>query len=77
MTLRITVDLDRCCGSGMCALSAPEIFDQRDTDGRVILHEHFAPPGSEKSVKIASDNCPCEAISVTDVVLGERERRNE
>ncbi|MEU2713942.1 ferredoxin [Streptomyces sp. NPDC007205] len=75
--MRVTVDQERCCGSGMCALSAPEVFDQRDTDGRVILLERFAPPGREHSVKIASDNCPCEAISVTDVVMDGRKEKGE
>ncbi|MFY4720584.1 ferredoxin [Streptomyces sp. LaBMicrA B280] len=72
MTLRVTVDQERCCGSGMCALSAPDIFDQRESDGRVILRGRSVPPGREESVKIASDNCPCEAISVTEVVAGRR-----
>ncbi|MFI5974660.1 ferredoxin [Streptomyces sp. NPDC051452] len=68
MTLRISVDRERCCGAGMCALSAPDVFDQRDTDGRVVLLERFAPRESEKSVRIASENCPCKAISVTSVL---------
>nr|WP_225831515.1 ferredoxin [Streptomyces sp. NK08204] len=72
--MRVTVDHERCCGSGMCALSAPEIFDQRDTDGRVVLLEQLVPPGSNELVRIASDNCPCRAISVTDTAMpGHRE----
>ncbi|MFE7899561.1 ferredoxin [Streptomyces sp. NPDC057424] len=77
MTLRIIVDLDRCCGSGMCALSAPDVFDQRDTDGRVMLIEQFAPPGSELSVRTASENCPCGAISLENSANGEYGGRKE
>jgi ferredoxin len=77
MTLRIIVDLDRCCGSGMCALSAPDVFDQRNTDGRVMLIEQFAPPGGELSVRTASENCPCGAISLEDSAKAEYGGRKE
>ncbi len=68
VSLRITVDTERCCGSGMCALSAPDVFDQRDGDGTVVLMTQFAPPGRELSVRTASENCPCGAISVSGTV---------
>ncbi|MFG2812090.1 ferredoxin [Streptomyces sp. NPDC048410] len=72
VALRIAVDLERCCGSGMCALTAPGVFDQRDSDGRVVLLEQFASKNMEDSVKLASENCPCAAISFGDVVLREQ-----
>ncbi|WP_256251815.1 ferredoxin [Streptomyces sp. yr375] len=62
MTGRIVIDYDRCCGSGMCALSAPGVFDQRDDDGTVVLLTQFPPPGQESTVRTAVENCPCTAI---------------
>lgn len=67
MTRRqITVDYERCCGSGMCALSAPEVFDQQDDDGTVVLMMHFPPDGKESSVEAAVENCPCGAIALEE-----------
>jgi ferredoxin len=35
--VRIIADTEACASSGMCALTAPEYFDQDDEDGRVVL----------------------------------------
>ncbi|NUQ87768.1 MAG: ferredoxin, partial [Glycomyces artemisiae] len=37
--MRIVADTEQCAGSGMCALTAPEYFDQNDEDGRVVRSE--------------------------------------
>lgn len=60
----IEIDLDRCCGAGTCVLRAPEVFDQDDRDGTVIvLVEH---PGDDlaESVARAVQDCPASAIRV-------------
>lgn len=41
--MKITVDEEKCCGAGQCVLIAPEVFDQRDEDGIVVLLD--AEPG--------------------------------
>ena len=41
--MRVEVHADRCIGSGVCVLIAPDVFDQRDDDGVVVLlDEHPA-----------------------------------
>jgi ferredoxin len=35
--MQITIDEAKCCGAGQCVLVAPEVFDQRDEDGIVVL----------------------------------------
>ena len=35
--MKVTVDQDICASSGNCVMNAPEIFDQRDDDGVVVL----------------------------------------
>jgi len=65
-SLRIEVDRDRCCGSGNCVLSAPEVFDQDDADGLVVLRRPEAPPEAAVAVRRAVALCPAGAISVRE-----------
>ena len=66
--MKVTVEEAKCCGAGTCVMLAPDVFDQRDGDGTVVLMTQFAPPGRELSVRTASENCPCGAISVSSTV---------
>ena len=62
--MRVEVHTDRCIGSGLCALVAGEVFDQRDDDGVVILlDEHPAEP-LHKAVREAVGRCPASVIEV-------------
>jgi ferredoxin len=63
--MRIQVDRDRCCGSGNCVLTAPDVFDQSDDDGLVVLRRSDPPPGRDDAVRRAADLCPARAIEVT------------
>jgi ferredoxin len=60
--MKITVDEDKCCGAGSCVLIAPEVFDQRDEDGVVVLLD--VAPGAElhDAVREAASVCPASAI---------------
>ncbi|MEU5718009.1 ferredoxin [Streptomyces sp. NPDC020403] len=60
--MKITVDEDKCCGAGQCALIAPEVFDQRDEDGIVVLLD--AEPAVERhaAVRESASVCPAAAI---------------
>lgn len=62
--MKITVEEDKCCGAGTCVLVAPEVFDQRDDDGIVVLLD--AAPGLDHhdAVREAASVCPAAAISV-------------
>ena len=64
--MKVTVDQDKCVGSGQCLLIAPDVFDQRDEDGIVVLRRHDVPAGSEDDVAEAAQVCPGLAISVED-----------
>ncbi len=63
--MRIRIDRERCCGSGMCALTAPEVFDQ-DAYGTVVLLDARPPAEMEKSLHDAEANCPCEVITLVE-----------
>jgi ferredoxin len=61
--VRITVDRDVCASAGMCALTAPDRFDQDEDDGRVLLLDPAAPDG-EPDVERAAALCPTGAITL-------------
>jgi ferredoxin len=64
--VRIEADLDRCIGAGMCALTAPAVFDQSDDDGRVRLLTDRPGPEQAEVARQAVDLCPSGALSLRD-----------
>ncbi|NUR89340.1 MAG: ferredoxin [Nonomuraea sp.] len=63
--MKIVVDQDRCCGAGQCVLIAPEVFDQREDDGVVMLLESEPGEGLHAAVREAAAVCPAGAIRLT------------
>ncbi|MFE3827354.1 ferredoxin [Streptomyces sp. NPDC059092] len=64
--MKVTVDEDKCCGAGQCVLVAPEVFDQRDDDGIVILLAPEPDPAEHTTVREAAAVCPAAAILISD-----------
>jgi ferredoxin len=62
--MRVTVDRERCASAGMCALTAPEVFDQSEDDGRVVLLAAEPPTAHHAKVRQAAMLCPSQAIAV-------------
>ncbi|AIS02090.1 ferredoxin [Streptomyces glaucescens] len=62
--MRITVDQDKCCGSGGCVVAAPDVFDQRDEDGVVVLLTPEPPEDQFRAVQGAATACPSAAITL-------------
>lgn len=60
----IEVDADRCCGSGMCALVAGDLFDQSEHDGTVIALTVEVPAERQAVARECEHNCPCGAITL-------------
>jgi ferredoxin len=63
--VKITVDQDKCCGAGTCVLLAPDVFDQRDEDGIVVLLDAEPPAELHSLVREAASVCPASAIAVS------------
>ncbi|MFF2331768.1 MULTISPECIES: ferredoxin [unclassified Streptomyces] len=63
--MNVTVDEDKCCGAGQCVLIAPEVFDQRDDDGIVVLLDAAPPKERHTAVREAAAVCPAAAIQFT------------
>nr|WSS60652.1 ferredoxin [Streptomyces sp. NBC_01177] len=60
--MKITVDEEKCCGAGQCVLIAPEVFDQRDEDGIVVLLDAAPPVDRHEGARESADLCPAAAI---------------
>jgi ferredoxin len=62
--MRIQVDREACCGAGNCVLTVPEVFDQDDLEGLVVLRRPQPPDDLAERVHTAVDLCPSGAISL-------------
>ncbi len=60
---RLSVDRERCIGAGMCALTAPEVFDQDPDDGRVLLLQAEPPAAHRAAAQMAAGVCPSGSIT--------------
>ena len=64
--MRVIIDQDKCVGSGQCVLSAPDVFDQREEDGIVVLLAENPPEGEAEAVREAAALCPAQAIALEE-----------
>jgi ferredoxin len=64
--LQVGVDPEKCCGAGTCVMLAPDVFDQGEDDGIVVLLD--AHPGADlhATVREAANVCPAAAITVVE-----------
>lgn len=60
MTEHLTVDRDRCMGSGQCTFYAPQTFDLDEDSIAIVIDEHG--DGDDK-IKMAIEVCPTRAIA--------------
>lgn len=64
--VKVIVDQDRCVASGQCVTVAPDVFDQRDEDGVVVLVTASPPERAAAQVRQAATLCPALAIRVEE-----------
>jgi ferredoxin len=64
--MKVLIDQDKCVASGQCVLTAPDVFDQRDEDGIVVLLTDDPPADRADDVRQAAAVCPALAILVQD-----------
>lgn len=64
--MRVTADARKCLGTGNCALSAPEVFDQDDHDGTVVLLDSQPPDKLHSAVRQAVQLCPSRALQLVE-----------
>jgi ferredoxin len=64
--MRVSVDQDKCVGSGQCVLASAAVFDQRDEDGIVVLLEENPSAELHEGVRQAAGVCPALAIQLVE-----------
>lgn len=64
--MRVTADREVCIGAGMCVLSAPDVFDQDEDDGRVRVLTSEPVAERHGVVREAERLCPSRAVRVTE-----------
>jgi ferredoxin len=62
--MRVALDQDRCIAAGQCVAAAPDVFDQRDEDGVVVLVKATPDAAEEADVRRAAGVCPALAIQI-------------
>ena len=64
--MKVIVDQNKCVASGQCVLSAPEVFDQRDEDGVVVLLNENPSDEQTEGARQAAAACPAQAIYIEE-----------
>ncbi|MFF3371972.1 ferredoxin [Streptomyces sp. NPDC002680] len=64
--MKVEVDVPKCVASGQCVLIAPDVFDQRDEDGMVVLLDETPAPELHGAVRESATVCPAAAIHVRE-----------
>ena len=64
--MKVTVDRDRCIGSGQCVTALPAVFDQREEDGTAFPLTATPPARLSGERKRAATGCPAQAITVAE-----------
>ncbi|MEU4896605.1 ferredoxin [Streptomyces sp. NPDC044780] len=64
--MRVEVDVPKCVGSGQCVMIAPDVFDQREEDGIVVLLNDRPPAELHADVEESAVVCPAAAIRVVE-----------
>jgi ferredoxin len=64
--MKVTVDQNICASAGNCVMNAPEVFDQRDEDGVVVLLSDHPSAEQTDGVRQAAAACPAQAINIEE-----------
>jgi ferredoxin len=64
--MKVSVEADKCVAAGHCVLLAPEVLDQREEDGVVVLLDEAPGPEHRDAVREAALVCPAAAIHLTE-----------
>jgi len=62
--VKVTADQTVCAAAGQCLLAAPDVFDQSDDNGVVVVLDSEPPESQRGAVSEAVDRCPTSAIRI-------------
>jgi ferredoxin len=66
-TLKVRVIRERCQGHARCAALAPGLFELDEIGNGVEIGDGLVPAGMADDAHLARDNCPEDAIEITQV----------
>jgi ferredoxin len=72
--MKISVDMDRCCGSAMCTSIAARYFEM-DSGGRLLVRRDTVDDEDLDTIEEAVTCCPTEAILLGDASASTSTRR--
>ncbi|WP_459615667.1 ferredoxin [Bordetella sp. 2513F-2] len=64
--MKILIDEEKCCGAGQCVIQCPEVFDQREDDGIVVLLDANPPAEIHPKLRMAARLCPAAVIELVE-----------
>ncbi|MBP2320408.1 ferredoxin [Kibdelosporangium banguiense] len=64
--MKVGVATGKCVAAGQCVLLAPEVFDQREEDGVVVLLDETPGPEHHEAVRESAMVCPAAAIHLAE-----------
>ncbi len=65
--MRLSVDAARCTGHGRCYALAPQLFAPDDFGHcELVFGDGGVPEELEDQARLGRDNCPEQAITITD-----------
>ena len=67
MSMRVSIDYEKCNGAAACEAVCPEVFVIRESDGLADVLEPEPHPTLWDCVRRAEDACPEDAIVIEEV----------
>lgn len=64
--MKVSVDRASCASSGNCVMAAPDVFDQSEEDGTVVLLNPEPAGDLNADVRNAVEGCPARAIALAE-----------
>ncbi len=63
--MKISADLSKCEGLGMCEAMAPDVFEVQD-EGQVLVLDESPADADRQELQAAVDACPVSALTLQD-----------
>jgi ferredoxin len=70
----LKADRSECLGTGVCVLTAPDLFTQDDDEGLVVILDESPGPDLTDAAREAVESCPSGALSLVEADDQEPER---
>jgi ferredoxin len=64
--MKVVIDRARCVGAGQCVRVAPDVFDQDENEGLVVLVDAVPPADVVEYARKAALLCPAQAIRIDE-----------